>query len=421
MSLEQQKTNADILIIGGGVIGTCTALFLTRAGRQVTLVEKADICAGASHGNACWVATGYAIPTAAPGVLGQGLKWLLDSGSPFYIKPRLSLDLARWLWAFQAACTHSKMMAGAEILMDLNRQSLHMFRELATEFEFGYQERGLLHLHLSEKYRQAGEKEAELLRSMGIKAISLDRDGLEELEPSLEAGINSGVFFPEHANLEPRTLVETVAAQAEKEGATILTQTEVTGVERDGNRITAVETSNGTMIPNEVVLAAGAWSSIVAKKVGAPILMEPAKGYSMTVKRRSETQGPSRPISVDDSKVAITPLGREHFRFSSTLELSGFDLSINQKRLAVNRQTLQTVLPDMDNLDVEETWAGYRPMTPDGLPYIGRSERVDNLIFATGHGMLGITHGPLTGKLVTEILTGQEPSVKLEPMRPERY
>ena len=105
------KTETDILIIGGGVIGACCALYLTRAGRQVTLVEKADLCAGASRGNACWVAAGYAIPTAAPGVLSQGLKWMFDSGSPFYIKPRFSLELVRWLWAFRAACTHEKMMA----------------------------------------------------------------------------------------------------------------------------------------------------------------------------------------------------------------------------------------------------------------------------------------------------------------------
>ncbi len=416
-------TKADILIIGGGVIGACTALYLTRAGRQVTLVEKADICSGASHGNACWVAAGYALPTAAPGVLGQGLKWMLDPGSPFYIKPRLNVDLVRWLWAFRGACTHKKMMAGAETLLELNRQSLQMFRELAAEptLDFDYCEVGLLHLHLSEKYRQAGEKEADLLRSLGIKAISLGRDGLEELEPNIQEGVESGIFFPEHAHLDPRKLVETVAIQAQKEGATIMTQNEVTGFKLDGKRIVRIETKKGSIEPKEVVLAAGAWSSILAKQLGASILMEPAKGYSVTVKKRSATQGPTRPLAVDDSKVAITPLGKDRFRFSSTLELAGFDLAINPKRLNVNRQSLQKVLPDMEILDAEEPWSGYRPLTPDGLPYIGRSERINNLIFATGHGMLGITHGPITGKLVTEIITNQTPSIKLTPMRPERF
>jgi len=149
--------------------------------------------------------------------------------------------------------------------------------------------------------------------------------------------------------------------------------------------------------------------------------MEPAKGYSVTAKKKHATHGPTRPLAIDDSKVAITPLGEDRFRFSSTLQLSGFDTSINQKRLDVNRKSLETTLPDMKTIETQEPWSGYRPLTPDGLPYIGRSERISNLVFATGHGMLGITHAPITAKLVTEILTGQEPSINLEAMRPKRF
>ncbi|MEM7347132.1 MAG: FAD-dependent oxidoreductase, partial [Chloroflexota bacterium] len=246
------------------------------------------------------------------------------------------------------------------------------------------------------------------------------RDGLEELEPKLQAGINSGVFFPEHAHLDPTKLVKEVAAQAEKEGARLLIDTEVIGFEKNNDEIHTVETSKGSFTPKEVVLAAGAWSSILAKQVGVPILMQPAKGYSVTVKKRSAEQGPSRPLAIDDSKVAITPLGKDRFRFSSTLELAGFDPSINQKRLDVNRKALQKVLPDMEILDAGAPWSGYRPLTPDGLPYIGRSKKVTNLIFATGHGMLGITHGPITGKLVTEIITNQASSIDLTLLKPER-
>lgn len=416
-------TKTDVLIIGGGVIGVCCALYLTRAGRQVTLVEKADLCAGASRGNACWVAAGYVLPTAAPGVLGQGLKWLLDSGSPFYIKPRFSLDLIKWLWAFQSACTHEQMMTGAQSLLALNQQSLLMFRELAKEpsLDFGYTEAGLLHLHLSEKYRLAGEKEADLVRSLGLRAISLTRDGLVELEPNLKEGIESGIFYPDHAHLDPVKFVESVARQAEAEGAIMLTHTEVLNFAMGQHQIRKVMTSKGVISANEVILAAGAWSSILAKQMGTPILMEPAKGYSLTVKKRTSSQGPTRPLAIDDAKVAVTPLGQGYFRFSSTLELAGFDPSINPKRLKVNHESLQRVLPDMEQLDAGEPWSGYRPLAPDGLPYIGRSEKINNLIFATGHGMLGITHGPVTGKLVAEIVTGQVASIDLDAFRPGRY
>ena len=419
--MQGKNKKTGIIIIGGGVIGACTALYLTRAGRRVTLVEKGELCSGASLGNACWVAAGYALPTAAPGVLGQGIKWLLDSGSPFYIKPRLSLDLVRWLLAFSAACNHSRMMTGANTLLPLNRLSLEMFEELAQELDFDFHKNGLLHLHMSEETRQKGEKEADIMRGLGMEVISIGRDELVELEPKVQDGVLSGVFYPDHAHLDPAKLVSAVAAQAEKEGATILTHTAVTGFQKDGGRIAQIETIHGTIEPDEVVLAAGAWSSILAKQLGAPILMEPAKGYSITVRKRSAEQGPSRPLAVDDTKVAITPLGDDRFRFSSTLELAGFDPSINKTRLAVNKQSLQEVLPDMEVLDGDEPWAGYRPLTPDGLPYIGRTKRLDNLIFATGHGKLGVTHGPITAKLVAEVLAGDEPSIDLEPMSPDRY
>ncbi|MCB0046938.1 MAG: FAD-dependent oxidoreductase [Caldilineaceae bacterium] len=413
----------DILIIGGGVIGACGALYLTRAGREVTLVERGELCGEASRGNACWVAAGHSLPTAAPGVLGQGMRWLLDSGSPFHIKPRPSLDLARWLWRFRAACAQEQMMESARSLLELNRTSLALFRELAAEpgLDFGFTEDGVLHLHLSDKYRQAGEKQAALLRGIGVEARSLDRAGLEKVEPNLRAGIESGIFYPEHAHLDPVKLVEALAAQAEAEGATILTRTAVTGFGQESGRIRTVRTAQGTFAPREVVLAAGAWSSLWARELGAPILMQPAKGYSVTVKRRTAQQGPTRCLSVDDYKVAVTPLDAARFRFSSTLELAGFDPSINPKRLRVNRDALQAVLPDMESLDAEEPWSGYRPLTPDSLPYIGRSEQIGNLIFATGHGMLGITQGPITGKLVAEIVTGDAPTADLSPLRPERY
>lgn len=355
--------------------------------------------------------------------MGQSLRWMLDSTSPFYIKPRFDFDLLRWLWQFRSACTHERMMASAALLLQLNRQSLQLFRDLVEidKLEFGYSERGLLKLHQSEKARKAGEQEAEILRGLGIEAISLDRKGLLKLEPELKAEVTSAIFFPEHAHLDPDKLVKGVTEQARKEGATILTHTEVTGFKLLNGRITDVKLSAGSIQAEEVVLAAGAWSSIIAKQLGAPILMEPAKGYSITAKRKFPDHGPTRSISIDDARVAVTPLGKDRFRFSSTLALAGFDPSIDSKRLAASRQAMQTIFPDMESFDVEETFYGYRPLTPDGLPYIGRSEKIQNLVFATGHGILGLTHGPITGRLVSQIICAEKPSIELTPLRPERF
>lgn len=411
----------EILIIGGGVIGVCSALYLTRQGKRVTLVEKKDICAGASHGNACWIAVAHVIPTAAPGVMGQGLKWMLDAASPFHIKPRPNLDLVRWLWHFRSAATRSNMMAGAAIILDLNRKSMALFKALDAEgLDFDFAQQGLLHVHLSEQACKTGKATLELLSNFGIEGRLLDRHGLQALEPNLRAEVKSGVYYPESGHLRSDKFVNAVAQQAAAEGATILSGTEVIGFTTSSGRIAAIQTSDGVFAADEVVLAAGAWSAPVAKQLRERLVMQPAKGYSVTARRPSSKHGPSLPIAVDDYKLAITPLG-DDFRFSSTLELAGFDLSINEKRLAANRQGLQRVLPGLEHIDVIETWSGFRPLSADSLPFIGRSRKIGNLIYATGHGMMGMTHGPITGKVVSQIVAGQHPDINLEPLRPDRF
>ena len=207
-----------IHIIGGGIIGLSSAYYLNQAGYEVEIIDKDEMQEGCSYGNAGMIVPSHFVPLAAPGVITKGIRWMFNPKSPFYIKPSLRLDLARWLWAFRAACTHEKMMAGAEILLKLHRQSHQLFRELSAEIDCDFHEMGLLHLHLSEKYRQAGEKEAHILRSLGLEAISLDRDGLEELEPNIQDGIESGIFFPEHAHLDPTKFVTNMATQAAQEG-----------------------------------------------------------------------------------------------------------------------------------------------------------------------------------------------------------
>ena len=410
-----------MVIIGGGVIGVCAALYLTRQGKRVTLLEKKRLCAGASHGNASWIAVHMIVPTAAPGVLGQGIKWMLDPGSPFYIKPRANLDLVRWLWQFRRAAAEKPMLAGTDIMNRLNRAGLRLFKELDSEgLAFDFAQRGLLHLHLSEKKRKAGLKEMAFVADYGVKAELLGRAGLEELEPHLKPGIESGIFYPDTAHLRPDKFVQAVGDLAEKEGATIVEGAQVTGFEFDNGHISAVKTNIGHYSGIDVVLAAGAWSAPLAKLAGETILMEPAKGYSITASRPSPGHGPQRPISVDDYKLAITPFGTD-FRFSSTLELAGFDPSINQKRIAVNREGLNRVFDGFETLNIKETWSGYRPLSADTLPIIGRSEQHRNLIYATGHGMMGITQGPITGQMVTDIVIGQTPEIELEPLRPGRW
>ena len=415
--MNQQK---DMLVIGGGVIGVAAAYYLAVQGRSVTLIEKDDICAGSSHGNAGLIANGFAIPMAAPGVLRQGLKWLLDAESPFYIKPRLDRDLISWLWQFRGACNEKQMRQSIAVLLSLGQASFDLFDELLAkeELEFGYDRKGRLILFTSEAAFEKAVPDAVLLREYGVDSTMLDADGVRKIEPNVQPVVTHGIYSADYGHLIPDRFVHELARVAEDRGVNFITDTAVLGFETAGRQITSLITSQGAFTPDQVVLAAGAWSPVLARNLKLRIPIQPAKGYSVTYKRPSTS--PRLPLSLSERKIAITPMG-DMLRFTSTLELAGYDPSINQRRLAAIRRAIQEYLPGMEELEQTADWSGFRPATPDDLPIIGRSEAFENLILATGHGTLGMTHGLITGKLVSQIIVDERPSIDLAPLRVERF
>ncbi len=416
-SMNQQK---DIIIIGGGIIGVSTAYYLAMQGRSVTLIEKDDISAGCSHGNAGLIANGFAIPMAAPGVPSQGLKWMLDAASPFYIKPRLNFDLIRWLWKFRGACNDKQMRQAITILLLLGQGSFDLFDELFAkeDVDFGYGRKGRLILFTSEDSFEKGAADAALIREFGVDISLLDADSVRRIEPNVLPAVTHGIYCAAYAHVNPDRFVHEMARLAKDQGAELNTGTTVTGFETSGQQISSVITTEGTFTPNHVVLAAGAWSPVVVRSLKLRLPIQPAKGYSLTYKRPSTS--PHLPLSLSERKIAVTPL-EETLRFTSTLELAGFDPSINQRRLETIRRSVNEYLPGMEELEQETVWSGYRPGTPDDLPIIGRSNMFENLILATGHGTLGMTHGLITGKLVSQIIAGKQPSVDLTALRAERF
>jgi D-amino-acid dehydrogenase len=408
-----------IVVIGGGVVGVCAAYYLARRGLLVTLVEKGDIAAGSSYGNAGLVVPSHSVPLAAPGVLRQGLRWLLDPESPFYIRPRPSRDLVRWLLRFRRACTADHVRRSIPLLRDLGRTSLELYRELAAlpGLEFGFRQDGVLAVFRTGEGLARGRHEAAVLEGAGIAAKVVDGAGALALEPALRRDIAGGVHFPDDAHVTPDRLVRGLAGLAAGLGARLLTATEVLGFTVRGRRIAAVETTRGELAVDQVVLAAGSWSSGLARALALDLPIEPAKGYSITCDRPAGS--PRMPLLLGEARVAVTPMG-DALRFAGTLEMAGLDLAINRRRVEAIRRAVPHYLAE-ERYAVREIWRGLRPCSPDGLPYIGRPGRYDNLIVATGHAMIGVSLGPVTGALVDRLAAGEPPMLDLAPLSPDRF
>ncbi len=413
-------TKQDILIIGGGAVGICTAYFLAQQGQSVTLLEKNELSSGSSYGNAGLIAVDHAIPTAAPGVMSQGIRWLLNPESPFSIKPRLDPDQLRWLWRFRGACQTGPMRRSIPVLLGLGQTSMALFEELharhAMDDDFQYN--GRIILYRTQAGLDHAIEELDLLGEYGVTGQVLDAKGVLAMEPSVQPDIAGGVYYNGYAHLVPDRFVLELARVCESMGVRIHTGTEVLGFETSDKRITSVITTRGAHQADEVILAAGVWSTPIARLLGRKVPIEGAKGYSITAKRPADSL--TLPVQLGEAKVAVTPMG-EFLRFSSTLELTGLDMSINQRRVAATRQAMSQYLTGVAALEELELWRGLRPMSPDSLPIIGRDGAYRNLIYATGHGMLGITQGPITGKLVTQIITGDQPDLDLTPFSPLRF
>lgn len=412
----------DVAVIGGGAIGLCTARAL-QGRREVTVIERDDLGAGCSTGNAGLVVPSHVVPLAAPGVIGQGIRWLLRRDSPFRIKPRFDFGLLGWLWRFYRACSERHVERSIPILRDLSLESRALYEEWAGgegKMDFGFRKSGLLMLHKTEKGRKKDLEEAEKAQGAGLEVDVLDRTGVEELTPHLPSSVIGGVYYHQDALLDPARLVDALGRRLEQRGATLRRGVAATGFERQGGTIRSIRTTEGAVEAEDVVLAAGAWSAPLGDELGLDVPIEPAKGYSVTFEVPHGR--PGVPFILSEEKVSVTPMGGR-VRFAGTLELAGFDTSVDPYRLEPILEVAAEYVPDVnpEGPGAADPWVGFRPCTPDGLPVVGRVREYDNVVLATGHSMLGISLAPITGQLVGEILNGETPDLDVAPLRLARF
>jgi D-amino-acid dehydrogenase len=345
---------------------------------------------------------------------------MLNPESPFYIKPRASVELARWLWQFRAACRPARVRRAMPLLRRLGVESLELYRELAEKggFDFGFRQPGSMTVFFTAEGLAHGREEARLLAEAGVAVEVLDGPAARAAEPALAPGVVGALFCREDALLVPDRFVKGLAHLATSFGARTVAGAEVIGFRTAGPRVAAVETTRGAFPADAVVLAAGAWSPGIGRMLGLRIPIQPAKGYSLTYRRPA--RGPTIPLLPAEGRFSVTPMG-EFLRFGGTLELAGMDLTVNRRRVEALRRSAVRCIEGVEDLELLEIWRGLRPCTPDGLPLVGRSPRFDNLVLAAGHAMVGMSLGPVTGKLVAGLAAGAAPSSDLRPLDPGRF
>lgn len=306
------------------------------------------------------------------------------------------------------------------VIGELYARSRGLYRELAGlgGLDFGYQEAGHLSLCNTSKGLEEAGQEAALMQSFGIEARILGRSEVRDMEPQIHPDVRGGLYFPDDAHILPAEMVTQLAGLARGHGTDIRTSTEVLGFETEGRRISKVRTTRGDFTPQDVVLAGGAWSPVLTRDLGIRLPVQGAKGYSVTY--RNSGNGPSMPLLLKEASVAVTPMG-ETVRFAGTLELAGLDLTINQRRIDAFLENARAYLSGTENLEVIEIWRGLRPCTPDGLPVICRSGAYENLILATGHAMIGMGLGPVTGKLASQLVAREVPDIDVGALSIERF
>ena len=420
MPAEPLPRRVENLVIGAGVVGAAVALELARRGAEVLVVDRTEIGHGCSYGNAGWLTPSLAFPLPAPGVLGQGLLWLFRRDSPLRIEPRLSLDLARWLWGFVRACDAARFRRGLEALTPLSLASFEEFLRLAltSGVDTGLVESGRLSICETTATLDAERHEIEILARFGLEARLLDADEVRARVPALVGPVAGALLTPGDATIEPLAAVHAIAAEATRLGARFESGVEVFDFERRGGRISAVATTAGPIAAGRIVIAAGSWSKRLVAGLGFRLPVLGGKGYALIVPPLDPQ--PALPLKLLERRVAVTPRA-DSLRIAGTLEVVDADWSVSPRRLEGIVAGARAMLALPDPLEIREVWRGLRPCTPDGLPILGRAPGYENLYLAAGHQMLGLHCAPASGRLLAELMLGETPSFDPTPFGAERF
>ncbi|NRF37474.1 FAD-binding oxidoreductase [Pedobacter foliorum] len=412
---------SKVIVIGGGVVGLCTAYYLRKKGHEVTILDKGAISDSCSFGNAGMIVPSHFVPLAAPGMIKQGIRWMFNSKSPFYVRPSFNMNLMRWGVKFVKHASAKHVEQSAIPLRDLSLLSKKLYQDLAKnpDLNFELTTNGILAFYKTEK---AAEEEAELAKKaieLGLDMAVLNAEECKALQPDLELNVLGAVHYRCDAHLYPTQLMNGLLRYLNENGVQIIKNTLVEDIVFSGNRITKVIAGDTAWEADEYVIAAGSWSPALARMANIELSIMPGKGYSFM-----ELEPQNRltiPALLCEARVAITPMDGK-IRYGGTMELDQINSRVNIARVKGIVESVPDYFPDLNPLipSEKDIWYGFRPSSPDGLPYIGRSRKHHNLVFATGHGMMGLSLAPATGLLVSQIISGEQTDLNLSPFTVDR-
>ena len=414
----------NVVVIGGGIIGLSSAYYLQKAGHQVTVLDKSDFMDNCSYGNCGYVCPSHFIPLATPGIVLQGLKWMLNSQSPFYVQPRLSRSLIDWGMKFMKSANAGHVDRSAVPLKDIALLSQHEYENnwlKLPHFEFAYQHKGLLEIFQTEAAAEHAHHTVEKGHELGLDVELLDAAALQAKEPHTKVNGMGAIFFKCDAHLYPDKLMRGLIGLLQTAGVQLLPHEEVKKIETSGSAVKKVITALHAFEADEVVIATGSWSREMAALLGTNLPLVPGRGYSVTLE--DSPYKLNYPAILVEGRAAITPMDGNKIRFGGTMEITSTKTPPRYARVQGILNAVKRFFPEFDvpMPPVEKIWYGYRPCSADGLPYIGRIKRYNNVVIATGHSMLGLSLGAGTGLLVSQLVDEVRPAIDLAPFAVERF
>ncbi len=411
-------------IIGGGIIGLSTAYYLNRSGWEVTVLDKGDFLDNCSYGNCGYICPSHFIPLATPGIVKQGLKWMWNSKSPFYVQPRFDWNLISWGMKFMKSATQKHVENSAIPLRDIAFISKKEYEEWLHQpgFNFSYEQKGLLEIFQTEAAAEHAHHTVKKAQELGLEGTSmLNREELLAKEPGTRINGIGAIYFPGDAHCWPNKLMSELIQVLKMKGVQLIAGAEVKGFEQSKGRITKVICADTTFEQDEVVMATGSWGRETAELLKIKIPMMPGRGYSVTLE--NSPYKVIHPAVLVEGRAAITPMDGNKIRFGGTMEITSHKTAPRMNRVQGILDAVKRFYPDFDVAmpAMENIWYGYRPCSADGLPFIGPVKKYANLTIATGHSMLGLSLGAGTGLLVDEIINKKKLSMDISPFNVERF